>query len=309
MEMAVLGKTGLKVSRLGAGLNEIGRQLTADDVEQAGRVLNAALDGGINFLDTAACYGVSEEMIGRTIAHRRHEYVLATKAGHVTGGYSGRPWTAQTVRDSIDRSLVRMKTDYLDLLQIHAYDMTGPPPDEVVQAVLDAKEAGKVRFVGYSQENDEAEWSVESGLFDTLQTAFSLVDQRARYGLLKRARAKGMGIIIKRPIANAAWGKALAQGGPAVGGAVTEKLPERARTMMALGPIPGAPEDHIELALGFVLANPEVDTAIVGTRNPAHMLANIDLVQNRLPIPKDAVEELYRRYDLVGRDWLSIDEP
>ena len=309
MEMAVLGKTGLEVSRLGAGLNEIGRQLTANDVEQAGRVLNAALDGGINFLDTAACYGVSEEMIGRTIAHRRHEYVLATKAGHVTGGYPGRPWMAQTVRDSIDRSLVRMKTDYLDLLQIHAYDMTVPPPDEVVQAVLDAKEAGKVRFVGYSQENDEAEWAVESGLFDALQTAFNLVDQRARYGLLKRARAKGMGIIIKRPIANAAWGKALVQGGPAVGDAVTEKLPERARTMMALGPIPGAPEDHIELALGFVLANPEVDTAIVGTRNPVHMLANIDLVQNRLPIPNDAVDELYRRYDLVGRDWLSIDEP
>ena len=307
MEMVALGKTGLKVSRLGAGLNEIGRQLTANDVGQAGRVLNAALDGGINFLDTAACYGVSEEMIGRTIAHRRHEYILATKAGHVTGGYSGRPWTAQTVKDSIDRSLVRMKTDYLDLLQIHAFDVTGPPSNEVVQAVLDAKQAGKIRFVGYSQENEEAEWAVESGLFDTLQTAFSLVDQRARYGLLKRARAKGVGIIIKRPIANAAWGRALVQGGPAGGDAVTEKLLERARAMMALGPIPGALEDPLELALGFVLAHSEVDTAIVGTRNPTHMFANIDLVQNRLPIPNDVVDELYKRYDRVGRDWRSID--
>ena len=105
MEMATLGKTGLKVSRLGAGLAEIG---SLPDVSVAGRLLNIALDGGVNFLDTAACYGRSEEWIGRTISHRRHEYVLATKAGHVTGEYEGEEWAARTILGSIEHSLKRM---------------------------------------------------------------------------------------------------------------------------------------------------------------------------------------------------------
>ena len=128
MEMTTLGNTGLKVSCLGAGLAEIGEQLTMADIEQAGQVLNAALDGGINFLDTAACYGVSEEVIGRTIAHRRDEYILASKCGHVTGGYVGEPWTVQTITDSIDRSLVRLRTDYLDLVSRHLNEGTLSSP-------------------------------------------------------------------------------------------------------------------------------------------------------------------------------------
>jgi aryl-alcohol dehydrogenase-like predicted oxidoreductase len=116
MELRQLGKTDLTVSRLGAGLAEIGYQLTREHVDQAGQVLNAALDGGIVFLDTSACYDISEELIGATVAHRRDEFVLATKCGHVTGGYNGEPWTKATVRDSIDRSLTRMKTDHVDIV-------------------------------------------------------------------------------------------------------------------------------------------------------------------------------------------------
>ena len=102
MQQTTLGRTGLQVSRLGAGLAEIGFQLSLDEEARAGNVLNTALDAGINFLDTAACYNVSEELIGQTIAHRRDEYVLATKAGHVTGGYEGEAWSAKTVADSIE---------------------------------------------------------------------------------------------------------------------------------------------------------------------------------------------------------------
>ena len=153
MEVTALGRTGLKVSRLGAGLARIGFQLTMADVAEAGRVLNAALDGGINFFDTAACYDVSEELIGRTVARRRDEYLLATKCGHVTGGYVGEPWSAQTIRDSVDRSLARMRTDRLDLLQLHSCDVTTLQEGEVVDALLEAKQAGKTRFVGYSGDN------------------------------------------------------------------------------------------------------------------------------------------------------------
>jgi aryl-alcohol dehydrogenase-like predicted oxidoreductase len=288
MEKTMLGKTGLQISRLGVGLAEIG---SLDDASIAGEVLNAALDGGINFLDTAACYGKSEEWIGRTVAHRRGEYVLATKAGHVAGGYPGEAWTAQTIRDSIERSLTRLQTDYLDLVQLHSCGVDTLERGEVIQALLDARQAGKTRHVGYSGDGDAALWAIDSGVFDTLQTSFNLVDQWARLEALPKAHAAGMGVIIKRPIANAAWNA------PPGAGATREGYRRGLETLLDMGPIPGAPETLIALALGFTLAHEEVDTAIVGTRNPEHMRANIALVENELPIPAEVVQELRRRFD------------
>ena len=300
MEMTLLGKTGLKVSRLGMGLAEIGH-LTLAEVEKAKRVLNAALDGGINFLDTAACYGNSEEFIGLAVSHRRKEYILATKCGHVTGGYSGQAWTGQIVRDSINRSLKRMKTDYLDLVQLHSCDVDVLERGEVIEELLKAKEEGKTRFVGYSGDNEAARWAVESGQFDTLQTSFSVADQHARTTLFPLAEEKGMGIIIKRPIANGAWAAERSPSGYA------NEYFRRAQVMARKGPIPGAPDNRILLSLGFTLARPEVDTAILGTRNPAHMLSNIQMVESQLPISNEAVEALYCRFDEVEEGWVQLD--
>ncbi|RMF84140.1 MAG: aldo/keto reductase [Nitrospinota bacterium] len=301
MQMKTLGKTGLTVSRLGAGLSEIGYRLTFDDEAEAAAVLNAALDGGINFLDTSACYGISEELIGRTIAHRRQEYILATKCGHVAGGYVGEPWTAQTITDSIDRSLTRMKTDYLDLVQLHSCDVDVLERGEAIQALQDAQKAGKTRFIGYSGDNEAARWAVESGLFDTLQTSFNLVDQRARTTLFPLAKARNMGIIVKRPIANGAWGA------PQSPSAYADEYFARAQTMLKMGPIPGAPENRILLALGFVLSHDEVDTAIVGTRNPAHMRANLEWMSaEQWRLAPEVIDELYRRFAQVGADWVQL---
>ena len=307
MEMATLGKTGLKVSRLGVGLASL-QDLSVNEVERARRLLNEALDAGINFLDTAECYGLSEEFIGKTVAHRRHEFVLATKTGHASGDYSGAPWTAEAVRHSIEQSLMRMKTDYVDLVQVHAYNIEFPPPDGVIDALLEAKRDGKTRFVGYSQENEHAKWAVQTGLFDTLQTSFNLVDQRARYRLFELAKQKGMGLIMKRPIANSVWGRD-ALSTPYSSTSCVWELLRRAKEMAALGPIEGAPDDPIELALGFVLAHEEADTAVLGTANPDHMLANIDIAENSLTITEEVVEELHRRFDLLGKDWPSLDSP
>jgi len=297
VQKQTLGQTGLEVSRLGAGLSEIGYRLTFAEEERASQVLNQALDAGINFLDTSACYNISEELIGRTIAHRRAEYILATKCGHVTGGYRGREWTAQTVTDSIDRSLVRMKTDHVDLVQLHSCGLDVLEKGEVIQALQAAKEAGKTRFIGYSGDNEAARWAVDSGLFDTLQTSFNLVEQHARTKLFPQAKAQGMGIIAKRPIANGAWGAARSPSGYA------DEYFQRAQAMLAEGPLPEAPDNRILLALGFTFAHPEVDTAIVGTHNPAHMQSNISMVENELPIAEAAVAELHRRFDRLGQDW------
>jgi aryl-alcohol dehydrogenase-like predicted oxidoreductase len=300
MEMRDLGGTGLKVSRLGMGLYEIGDAPTPPTEAEVAQLLNAALDKGINFLDTSACYGASEELIGRTIAHRRQEYVLATKCGHVTGGYKGEEWTAQTIKDSIHRSLVRLQTDYLDLVQLHSCEVDVLERGEAVQALLDAKNEGKTRYAGYSGDNDAARWAVESGLFDTLQTSFNLVDQHARMRLFPLAQARNMGIIVKRPIANGMWGASKSFI------TYTDDYFERATIMAKDGPIPGAPENRILLALAFTLAHEEVDTAIAGTSNLEHMRANVAWVKSELPIAPEVVEELHRRFASVGEQWIQL---
>ena len=299
MDTTQLGKTGLTVSQLGFGLAQIGALQGTDGVRDAGRLLSAALDGGINFLDTSACYGNSEELIGSTVAHRREEYVLATKCGHAVGGSDGQPWTAQTVEESIDRSLRRLRTDYVDLVQLHSCETEILEKGQVIEALLRAKESGKTRFVGYSGHNEPAHWAVESGVFDTLQTTLNLVDQQGLTRLLKPASAKGMGLIIKRPIAIAVWGVVSR---PSASTTEEEYL-TRAKRMVQLGPIPGAPEDAIELALGFVFAHREVDTAIVGSRTLSHLLSNLDLVERGVSIPSQTLDELHSRFAELGKEW------
>jgi aryl-alcohol dehydrogenase-like predicted oxidoreductase len=296
MDKRQLGKTDMHVTRLGIGLSEIGSGVSA---ETAAEVLNNALELGINFLDTAECYDDSEELIGRAVAHRRSEFFLATKTGHVSGEFTGKDWSAKVVRDSIERSLKRMKTDYVDLLQLHSCSVAVLEKGEVTQILQEAKQAGKTRYLGYSGDNDAAMWAVESGLFDTLQTSFNLVDQKARFGLLEKAKAKNMGVIVKRPIANGAWGAKVSPSGYAQG------YFERSQKMLALGELPEAPDDRILLALGFTLAHDEVDTVIVGTKTPKYIQKNIEMLK-QLPISEKVVAELYGRFEKFGENWQQL---
>ncbi len=307
MEKVPFGNTGLQVSRLGVGLAEIGSELQLHDVHVVESLLGRALDNGINFLDTSACYGISEELIGKAIPGRRAEYILATKAGHVTGGYEGEPWTRSTVSDSIDRSLRRMRTDRVDLVQLHSCDKALLERGDAIRGLQDARDAGKTRFIGYSGDNENAHWAVDSGLFDTLQTSFNLVEQSPRAsGLLEKADGAGMGIIIKRPIANGSW-NAVKSGRP------KEQLRpyahtyyERARQMAALGDIPGEPADPILTSFGFTLAQPQVDVVIAGTKNPDHLTSNVRMVNESLPIDAGVVEELHRRFEQLDDGWHGL---
>jgi hypothetical protein len=305
MQTSVLGNTSLEISRLGVGLAEIGSELTLDDVDQAGELLNRALDSGINFLDTAACYGVSEELIGRTVSNRRSAYVLASKAGHAAG-LPTEPWTYETVAASVDRSLQRMKTDVIDILQLHSCGVDVLEKGDVVRALQDARAAGKIRFVSYSGDNESAHWAVDSGLFSTLQTTFNVSDQRAfTTGLLEKAAARGMGIIIKRPIAGGTWRVARQTEPDARVRGYDQPYVDRATALASEGPVPGEPGDAIAFSLGFVLSHPEVCTAIVGTKNPRHMESNLRMIDEGVALPSQALDEMHARFEKLDDGWVQ----
>ena len=307
MQTVDFGKTGYTVSRLGAGLAEIGSELDFDDVEQAGNVLNNALDLGINFLDTAACYGISEELIGRTVANRRDEYVLVTKAGHARGdGLNGSDWTYETVRDSIDRSLRRLNTDYVDLVQLHSCGIPDLEKGDIIRALEDARHAGKTRMIGYSGDNEAAHWAVDSGVFATLQTSFNVVEQRAySSGLLEKCAKNGIGVIVKRPIAGATWGMARSGMDSSRRGYDNTYL-QRCRDVQAAGDVPGEPDDPIIAAMGFTLAHPEIHVAIIGTKSPRHMVSNIETLDDALAVDGAFVGALHDRFAALDDEWRQL---
>ncbi len=305
MEKHLFGQTGMEVARLGIGLAEIGFELPENEESEAGRLLNMALDNGINFLDTAACYGISERTIGRTVSGRRDEYYLATKAGHSAGEPGWQEWTYRTIVDSVDRSLRLMNTDRLDLVQLHSCGIDVLEKGQVIKALQDVKTAGKTGHIGYSGDNEDAHWAVESGEFETLQTSFSIADQRARStGLLKKAKDKGMGIILKRPIAGGSWQRARnSKGG---GRGYDEPYLQRSKKMASEGPISGEPSDSIQFSLAFVFAYPEPDVAIVGTKNSTHLERNLSLIKEGISISEEAIKELQTRFDRLDDNWRQL---
>ena len=303
METKRLGKTNLQVGRLGIGLSEAGFNLEMSDVDQVRAIINQALDSGVNFLDTAACYGISEELLGVVASDRRDEYVLATKAGHFLPRGDGEDWTYDLVISSIDRSLELMKTDHVDIVQLHSCVIEVLERGDVIRALQDAKAAGKTRFIGYSGDNENAKWAVTSGLFDTLQTSFNLVDQSARTNLFADVEANDMGLIVKRPIGNAVWG---ADADPRPYEHIPEYTMEytrRAGVMGEAGLLEDDPNDRIRLALGFTFAHPEVDVTIVGTQRPHHMKSNLEMVSEPLGVTEATVSDLHARWDKFAFGW------
>lgn len=287
----MFGKTGLEITRLGFGSARIGEEGVEE--AQIETVLNTLLDIGINFVDTAACYTRSEELIGKFISGRRDEYVLVTKCGHVTGGAEGEAWSREIIGESIDRSLRRLKTDCVDLMQLHSCSTEVLRAGDAVDEVMRAKAAGKMRFVGYSGDGENALEAIRMGVFDTLQTSFNIVEQKALPEILPAAKAAGLGVIAKRPVANNAVGRAESPYSYA------DVYWDRAQQIE----IPeGAPEDPFALALRFTLSHDAIDTAIVGTNNPEHMRKNIETVGEG-PLDQGILESFYAQFQALGDDW------
>jgi hypothetical protein len=265
MEKRTLGKTDMRVSVLGFGGSEIGYGGAA--VETVERLLGGALDAGLNVIDTAECYVTSEELIGRAVAHRRADYYLFTKCGHASG-IDLPDWDARLLEQSIERSLRRLRTDHVDLLQLHSCSEEVLRQGDVIEVLRRARAAGKTRYIGYSGDGRAALYAVECGAFDTLQTSVNIADQESLELTLPPARERGLGVIAKRPIANAVWKNASRPGDPYVQ-AYWDRLQQLDYAFLR-----GDMTAAVATALRFTLSVPGVHTAIVGTEKPERWRQN-----------------------------------
>ena len=272
MEKRRLGKTDMDVSVLGFGGAEIGFESASPEAVE--KLLKSALDAGLNVVDTGECYRGSEELIGQAVSDRREDFYLFTKCGHPHGMESSANWSQASLLQSIERSLGRLKTDRLDIVHLHSCSESELRKGEAITALQTARERGYTRYIGYSGDSRAAHFAVECGAFDTLQTSISIADQEAIELTVPLAHKKQMGVIAKRPIANAAWktGHKPIQG-------YHHEYWERLRKLNYEFLRNADLEKAIGIALRFTLTVPGVHTAIVGTKKPERWQENAKLLE------------------------------
>jgi aryl-alcohol dehydrogenase-like predicted oxidoreductase len=293
----VLGRTGLTVTRLGYGAMEIrgsriwsGRPVTDN---QAEKILNTVVDAGITFLDTANDYGRSEEFIGRYLAHRRVQYYLATKCGcHVVrrdADIDDTPhvWTKENLFRGLHESLQRMKTDYVDVMQLHNPTVQQCEQYAVVATLQEMQRQGKVRWLGISTSLPHLPTYLRWGVFDVFQIPYSALERTHEAWITATAQA-GIGTVIR-------GGVARGEPGVGLGGAARWQkfAPARLDELRAEG------ESRTEFLLRFTLTHPHVQTIIVGTLYPEHLAENLRAISHG-PLSSEVYAEAKRRLEAVG---------
>jgi aryl-alcohol dehydrogenase-like predicted oxidoreductase len=261
-ERRKFGKTDMQIGVLGFGGAEIGyepaEQATVD------KLLNGALDAGLNVVDTAECYRESEVLIGNAIAARRKEFYLFTKCGHTSEPPKDGPdWSKEGVLQSIERSLKRLKTDVIDLVQLHSCSLEELKNGACIEGLEQAKKQGKTRYIGYSGDSTTAKWAIECGRFDTLQTSINICDQECwrRLQELKYEFAAGD----KRNDAG--------------------------------------PDGAAGVAMRFTAMQPGVHVLIVGTTKPTRWAQNAELLRAG-PLAKELVDSIRARWKSTAKpDW------
>jgi aryl-alcohol dehydrogenase-like predicted oxidoreductase len=294
MDQRQFGKTDMRVSVLGFGGAEIGfEQASIEDVK---KLLDRALDAGLNVVDTAECYLASEELIGEAVSHRRHEFHLFTKCGHPQTPGVG-DWRPESLLSTITRSLTRLNTDRVDLVQLHSCSEEELRKGDVIAALQTARERGYTRYIGYSGDGRAARYAVVCGAFDTLQTSVSIADQEAIDMTIPLARDAQMGVIAKRPIANAAW-----KSGQPPANEYHRPYWERLKKL-DYDFLKNDPKAAVSTALRFTLCVPGVHTAIVGTKNPGRWQENAELLTAG-PLPEATIEAIRARWRATATpDW------
>ena len=285
------GKTNLEVSALGFGAGHIGSPDMTEDA--AGTILNRAVDLGVNLIDTARGYGLSEERVGRHLSWRRNEVVISTKGGY---GVPGVPdWTGECITQGINQALERLQTDYIDIFHLHSCPTDTLKNSDVIPALERALKLGKIRVAAYSGDNEALEWAALSGKFGSLETSVNICDQRVLEKVIPNAAQAGLGIIAKRPIANAPW-----RYSERPVGNYCETYWERLQTMKL------EPEglDWDEFALRFSAFAPGVSSAIVGTSSLTNLARNVEIVEKGA-LSSDAVVRVRAVFKMHDQDWVG----
>jgi aryl-alcohol dehydrogenase-like predicted oxidoreductase len=299
-----LGRTGLDVTTLGFGAMELRGAPSggpAIDDEDAGRLLNAVLDEGINFIDTSIDYGRSEELIGKFIAHRRSEYVLASKCGCVPGKRIGAEHvhTAENIRAGVEHSLRTLRTDHLDLVQFHQslsrqeFDAEG-----ALAEALALRDEGKVRFVGVSAILPTLDEQIDMGVFDTFQIPYSAL-QREHEDVITRASSAGTGIIIRGGVARGTPDDWEGRSYYMMSNETMRERWEKAKLDELLDGM-----SRTSFVLRFTLSHPALDTTIVGTSSVEHLRENL-VAAAEGPLPDDLLSEAKNRLTAAGAGPMS----
>ena len=301
IQTRTLGRTGADVTILGYGAMELrglprGPEITDQD---AGRLLNAVLDGGITLIDTSPDYGRSEELIGAWIGHRRDEFFLASKCGCLlelpTDASPPYPhdYSSANVRADVEQSLRRLRTDRLDLVQVHMSPSRATlAENHTVETLRELQDEGKVRFIGMSGILPNLPEHIAMDVFDVFQIPYSAV-QRDHEDLITQAVAAGAGTLIR---GGAARGAASEEKNWTTG-PLSQPAGQGQRNWAASGVedlLAGSGMSRMEFVLRFTLSHPGLSSTIVGTANPAHLVGNIAIAE-RGPLPEDLYEEARKR--------------
>ena len=290
MRMRTLGQTGIKVSPYCLGAMMFGAWGEPDH-EESQRVIHAALDGGINFIDTADVYsqGESEEIVGKALKGRRDQVVLATKFhGPMGEDPNSRGGSRRWIFQEVEHSLRRLQTDWIDLYQVHRPD-PATEVDETLGALSDLIHQGKVRAIGSStfpaEAIVEAQWVAERRgreRFVCEQPPYSIFARGIERAVLPTCERYGMGVIPWSPLAGG-WLSGRFGAGKDNTSRRSERIPDRydlslpenQAKLEAVTALSSLADDCgmslIEMALGFTLAHPAVTAPIIGPRTMAHL--------------------------------------
>jgi aryl-alcohol dehydrogenase-like predicted oxidoreductase len=290
MRYRSLGQSGLVVSVVGLGGNNFGRRL---DVDGTRAVVDAALDAGINLIDTADIYGgqgASEALLGEVLEGRRDDVVLATKFGMDMGGANGPDWGARGsrryIRLAVEASLRRLRTDWIDLYQYHAPDGV-TPLEETITALDELVQEGKVRYVGSSnlaawQVADADSFARHAGTtrFVSAQNGYSLIDRTVERELTPACVAHGVGILPYFPLANGLLTGKYRRGEAAPAGTrMADRIDSvRDRTFDRVEALETYAQERgiglLDVAIGGLAAQPAVGSVIAGATKPEQVAAN-----------------------------------
>jgi len=286
------GKDGPEVTITGFGAGHIGSD--QQEEKEVEKLLNEILDLGINFIDTARAYGLSEKRIGKYLSHRRNEFILSTKVGYDVQWNPD--WSYNAIYGGIDQALQLLRTDYIDIVHLHSCSKEILLRGEVILALEKAKKDGKVRQMAFSGENEALEYAMDTGCFDSIQCSVNICDQRGISKFFPKTSKLGLGVIAKRPIANAPWRYAE----PPVGHYSEEYWHRFKKMNIELQGI-----DLADMAIRFTAFTPGVSTCILGSSNIEHIKQGINAVEKG-PLNKEILDYLQNKFRENDDNWVGL---